>query len=198
MITIALAQFDFLVGNVQGNLDTCRALVRRARDEGADLLLFPELALAGYPPEDLLLRPGFLESCEQALDELTASVQGIDVVVGHPGRINGQRFNMASWIRDGQIVGQYAKQLLPNYAVFDEQRYFSSGSEPLVVDLKGHRIGVLICEDTWEPGPALQAREHGAELLLVPNASPYRDDKRSDREAMFSKRFAEHLALADA
>ncbi len=191
MITLALAQYDFLVGDLKGNLRRALELVGIARDSGADLLLFPELALTGYPPEDLLLRPGFLEACHDAVVRLASQVHGIDVVFGHPWMEDGKRFNAISWIRDGGVIGRCAKQHLPNYAVFDEQRYFRPGSEPMVIELKGVLVGVLICEDAWEPGPALQARELGAELLLVANASPYRDDKLLAREKMFSERYAD-------
>ena len=191
MITFALAQHDFLVGDIKGNLRKALDLVGQARDSGADLLLFPELALTGYPPEDLLLRPGFLEACHDAVERLADQVRGIDVVFGHPWMEDDKRFNAVSWIRDGRVIGRYFKQRLPNYAVFDEQRYFTPGSESLVIEIKGVRVGVLICEDTWEAQPALQARELGAQLLLVPNASPYRDDKLKAREAMFAERYAD-------
>ena len=191
MITLALAQHDFLVGDLKGNLCKTLELVVTARESGADLLLFPELALTGYPAEDLLLRPGFLEACHDAVDYLASQVQGIDVVFGHPWVQAGKCCNTVSWIRDGRIIGRYAKQLLPNYAVFDEQRYFKPGSEPLVVEIRGVRVGVLICEDTWAPGPALKTMEQGAQLLLVPNASPYRDDKLPAREKMLSLRHAD-------
>jgi len=191
LITFALAQHDFLVGGLKRNLRKAIELVAEARDSNADLLVFPELALAGYPPEDLLLRPGFLEACEDALGELAGEVRGIDVLVGHPRVENGKRFNSASWIREGRIIGRYDKQRLPNYAVFDEQRYFREGADSLVVELKGLRIGVMICEDTWEDAPALKAKEQGAQLLVAPNASPYRDDKLSAREQMFAQRHAE-------
>ncbi len=191
LITVALAQHDFLVGDIQGNLRKAADLVGAARDAGADLLLFPEMALTGYPPEDLLLRPGFIESCHRALDELVKSVHGIDTIIGHPWQEKGKCFNTVSWIRDGCVLGRYTKQRLPNYLVFDEQRYFSEGSKPLVVELKGSRIAVIICEDAWEPGPALQAREQGADLLLIPNASPYRDDKLEARRRLFSDRYAD-------
>jgi len=188
MIRIALAQYDFLVGDIAGNLDKALSLLGPAREAGADLLLFPELALTGYPPEDLLLRPGFLRTAHEALHSLAASVHGIDVVIGHPWEENGLRFNAATWIRDGEFIGQYFKHRLPNYAVFDEQRYFTEGSQPLVREIKGHLLGVVICEDCWDSEPALQARNNGAELLLVPNASPYRDSKLGVREAMFAAR----------
>lgn len=191
MITIALAQHDFLVGDITGNLHKARMLVEQAKEQCADVLLFPELALTGYPPEDLLLRPGFLDSCHNALNGLVAGVSGIDVVIGHPWREEEACFNAVSWIRNGAVIGTYFKQQLPNYAVFDEQRYFSPGSRPLVVDVQGVRIGVVICEDAWESGPIRLARDRGAELLLVPNASPYRDDKLEARREMFAERFAD-------
>ena len=188
MITFALAQHDFLVGDIRGNLCKSLDLIAAAREQRADLILFPELALTGYPPEDLLLRPGFLRSAHQALDELMTSVQGIDVLIGHPQEQQGRCYNAVSWIRDGHLAGRYFKQQLPNYAVFDEQRYFQPGSEPLVIDLNGTRIGVIICEDAWEKRPALLAAEQGAQLLLVPNASPYRDNKLDVRHEMFAAR----------
>ena len=188
MITIALAQYDFLVGDIRGNLCKTQGLIAQARNAEADLVLFPEMALTGYPPEDLLLRPGFLQAVRHAVHELTASVKGIDVVIGHPWEEQGQRYNAVSWIRNGRLAGRYFKQLLPNYAVFDERRYFVPGSETLVLELKGTRIAVLICEDTWESQPALLAKNLGAELLLVPNASPYREDKLAKRKEMFADR----------
>jgi len=188
MINFELAQHDFLVGDISGNLCKSRELIAAAQANAADLILFPGLALTGYPPEDLLLRPGFLQSAHHAVEELAASVQGIDVVIGHPWEHQGHCYNAVSWIRDGRLAGKYFKQLLPNYAVFDEQRYFKAGSKPLVMDLKGTRIGIIICEDAWEMGPAHLAVEQGADLLLVPNASPYRDDKLDDRREMFAAR----------
>ncbi len=191
MITLALAQHDFLVGDLSGNLDKALSLIDAAREAGADLLLFPELALTGYPPEDLLLRPGFIEACHLAVEDMASQVHGIDVVFGHPWLRDGFRHNAVSWMRDGRVIGRYAKQHLPNYAVFDEQRYFTPGSDPLVIDVNDVKVGILICEDAWEDGPSLAARRAGAQLLLVPNASPYRDDKLADREAMFSKRHSD-------
>ena len=191
MLTLALAQHDFLVGDIRGNLDKALRLTADARQAGADLILFPEMALSGYPPEDLLLRPGFLAETEQALVEMVAAVAGIDVVIGHPWREQGERHNALTWIRDGRVLGRYAKQLLPNYLVFDEKRYFSAGSEPLVVELGGVRIAAIVCEDAWEPGPARQARQAGAELLLVANSSPYHDDKLAARLGALAARNAE-------
>ncbi|MEJ2576990.1 MAG: NAD+ synthase, partial [Gammaproteobacteria bacterium] len=190
-LRIALAQFDFPVGDIQGNLDRARGLTAAARRAGADLVLFPEMALSGYPPEDLLLRPGFLESCHKALERFAESVEGIDAVIGHPWAEGGERYNAVSWIRDGRVLGRYFKKHLPNYLVFDECRYFSPGGDPLVVEVGGVNLGVIICEDAWKAGPARAARDAGAELLLIPNASPYRDDKLADRLQLFAERHAE-------
>ncbi len=208
MIRIALAQHDFLVGDVPGNLRKARDCIETARAAGARLVLFPELALTGYPPEDLLLRPGFMRQVHTAVDELAREVQGIDVVIGHPwmaGGVGGERdvpladspdeparqgarHNSVSWLRDGAVMGRYFKHLLPNYAVFDEARYFTPGEDALVVEVDGFSFGVLICEDAWQPGPAAKARAAGARALLIPNASPYRDDKQEDRDAVFARR----------
>ena len=191
MIRLALAQHDFLVGDVKGNLDKALLLAEQAKLAGADLLVFPEMALSGYPSEDLLLRPGFQRACMEAVQQMAKSIQGIDVLIGHPWSEAGQRFNTASWLRDGAIIGQYHKQCLPNYAVFDERRYFAPGQQALVVELKGVQMGVIICEDAWESAPALQARDAGAQLLLIPNASPYRTDKLMAREQLLAQRHAE-------
>ncbi len=191
MITIALAQYDFLVGDLTGNLGRALTCIEEARRQGADLVLFPELALSGYPPEDLLLRPGFMRRAHECLERLVKEAQGIDVIMGHPWSERGARFNAVSWLRSGKVLGRYFKQCLPNYAVFDERRYFSPGASPLVQEIDGRKLGVILCEDAWEPGPALQARRAGAELLLVPNASPYRDDKLAARREMLAARFAD-------
>jgi len=188
MIKITLAQQDFPVGDMSGNLSKVRESISIARDKGSDLILFPELAISGYPPEDLLLRPGFMHQCHDAVDQLVGDVHGIDVVIGHPWSVGTDRYNAVSWIRDGEILGRYFKQVLPNYAVFDERRYFSAGTESLVVEIKGSRIGVVICEDSWVSAPCLMAKAAGAELLLIPNASPYRDDKLVARTGMLGER----------
>ena len=177
MIKIALAQQDFPVGDMSGNLARARESIALALEKGADLILFPEMAISGYPSEDLLLRPGFMRRCHDVLDELVAGVQGIDVVIGHPWTLGDERFNAVSWVRDGVVLGRYFKQILPNYDVFDEHRYFSAGSKPMVIEKKGCRFGVIVCEDAWVQGPASDTKAAGAELLLVPNASPFRDNK---------------------
>lgn len=188
MIRIALAQLDFPVGDMTGNLARAQQNILAGIDKGADLVLFPEMAISGYPPEDLLLRPGFMHRCHDVMTELVESVHGIDVVIGHPWVEGDDRFNAVSWIRDGVVLGRYFKQALPNYAVFDERRYFSAGTNSLVVELKGTSVGVIICEDAWIPGPASMSKKAGADLLLVPNASPYRDDKLAARTKVLQER----------
>jgi NAD+ synthase (glutamine-hydrolysing) len=188
MIKIALAQQDFPVGDMTANLVRVYESISLARSRGADLILFPEMAISGYPPEDLLLRPGFMHRCHDVMDELVVNVTGIDVVIGHPWAVGAERFNSVSWIREGKVLGRYFKQALPNYGVFDERRYFSAGTEPLVVEIKGRRVGVLICEDAWVPGPALTSKAAGAEMLLLPNASPFCDTKLASRLDMLKER----------
>lgn len=187
---VAMAQLDFLVGDLAGNGRRILDAVSRARDEHkADLILFPELALTGYPPEDLLLRPGFLENADAALDELASQVSGIDVVLGHTYVTGTRVCNAASVLWDGKRAGPYLKQALPNYTVFDEKRYFSPGNEPLVVDLGGVSAGILICEDMWEPLPARMAADAGAELLIVLNASPWYREQDAERNQALKARF---------
>ncbi|NDY96158.1 NAD+ synthase [Wenzhouxiangella limi] len=192
MLKIALAQADFQVGHITANHDRILKLIRQARDEqGVDLLVLPELALTGYPPEDLVLRSGFMRRTEETLADITDQVRGIDVIIGHPRRHGEQRYNSVSWLRDGQVLGTYDKWDLPNYAVFDERRYFVPGTEPLVIEVAGVRVGVLICEDTWTPEAARAAREAGAQLLVSANASPYYRRKHLDRAEVLKSRHAE-------
>ena len=188
---IAIAQFDFPVGDLTGNLQRARDCILKAKAKSAALIVFPELAITGYPPEDLLLRPGFMRGVTEVFNELVSEVSGIDVVIGHPWEENGNRYNAASWIRHGAVIGQYFKQCLPNYAVFDERRYFTSGQDSLCIELEGVKFGVLICEDTWESDPALKAKAAGAQCLIVPNASPYRDDKFEARLGMLKQHHEE-------
>lgn len=191
MIRFALAQHDFLVGDIVGNVAKARRCIADARATGARVLLFPELALTGYPPEDLLLRPGFMSQSRAALESLIPDVRDMDVIIGHPWADEGKAYNAASWIRNGSVIGRYFKHELPNYGVFDERRYFSSGSDPLVREVDGLNVGVIICEDSWEPGPVKVAKQAGAELLLMPNASPYHEEKLLARTDMFRTRFGE-------
>jgi len=193
-LRIALAQFDFPVGAVADNAGRIATLVAQARDEfGAGLVLFPELALSGYPPEDLLLRPSFLADCEAALQRIAAATRGIVAVVGWPQAAGAVVYNAASVLRDGRVEATYRKRELPNYAVFDERRYFDVDPDggPCVFEVDGVRVGVLICEDLWFPEPLAQATAAGAQLVLVPNASPFERDKHAQRDALLAQRVAE-------
>jgi len=191
-LRVALAQCAFRVGDVAGNARLIADGIVHARDAlGADLVLFPELSLCGYPPEDLLLRPSFLAACDAALDELALQSTGIVVVVGHPLRVDGALFNALSVLRDGRVAASYRKQVLPNYAVFDEHRYFVCGDATLVVDVGGVAVGLLVCEDVWHADLVLAAAQQGAALLLVANASPFERDKHAERETMMRQRAGE-------
>jgi NAD+ synthase (glutamine-hydrolysing) len=193
-VRIALAQFDFPVGDVAGNADRICALAAEARDAfGADVVLFPELALSGYPPEDLLLRPAFLADCEAALQRIARDVRGIVAVVGWPQAAGAVVYNAASVLRDGRVECTYRKRELPNYAVFDERRYFDVDPDggPCVFEVAGARIGVLVCEDLWFPEPLAETCAAGAQLVLVPNASPFERDKHAQRDALIAQRVAE-------
>src|SRR5690348_3103786 len=195
-LRFALAQFDFPVGAVSANASRMRELANEARARNAALIAFPEQSLCGYPAEDLLLRPGFLAACEQELETLANDVDGITVVAGHPHAI-GEVYNAASVIANRDILATYHKQALPNYTVFDEKRYFRPGSEPLVFDCEGVRVGLIICEDIWEAEPAARAAANGAQLLLVINASPYDTRQAATREALLAQRARENdLAVA--
>ena len=193
MIRIALAQFDFPVGDIEGNAGRIGALAARARDEeGAQLVLFPELALSGYLAEDLFLRPAFIGRCEAALAQLAPRIVGIDAVVGHPLAEGERLYNALSWIRDGRVLARYRKQALPNYTVFDEKRYFDPGEGSLVLELAGVRFGALICEDIWEEEAARAACQAGAGALLVINASPFDPRNRLERLQVVQRRAREH------
>jgi NAD+ synthase (glutamine-hydrolysing) len=188
VLRIAIAQADFLVGDIPGNIEKILGLAVRARDEQeAGIVVFPELALCGYPPEDLLLRPSLDGRVEAALARL-AEVGGIHILLGYPARREGRLCNLAGVWRDGQCLLEYAKQELPNYQVFDEKRYFAPGTRPAVLDLCGHRVGITICEDIWHEGPAQAAREAGAELLININASPFHQGKQAERMAVVGTR----------
>ena len=190
-LRIALAQFDFPVGAVEKNAERIVAFIEEARDEyGADLVLFPELAVSGYPPEDLLLRPGFLADCERALQRVAAATHGIVAVVGWPQSAGSVVYNAASVLRDGAVAATYRKRELPNYAVFDERRYFGVDPDggPCVFDVAGVPVGLVVCEDLWFPEPLADTARAGAELVVVPNASPYERGKHAQRDALLAER----------
>jgi NAD+ synthase (glutamine-hydrolysing) len=191
-LKITLAQINLLVGDVSGNTRRIVAAACRARDmQQAQIVVFPELTLTGYPPEDLLLRPELSQRVEKALAELCQSINGIILIIGYPRRSGAALYNCAGVIRDGHLLAEYHKQALPNYGVFDEKRYFQSGDNPCVVELEGIKIGITLCEDIWVTEPARQAREAGAQVLINLNASPFHVGKQSEREAQVRQRVAE-------
>jgi NAD+ synthase (glutamine-hydrolysing) len=188
---LAIAQINCVLGDLAGNAANILRYAEQARQQGAQLLLTPELSLCGYPPEDLLLRDGFYRACEQALADLAGKLSGIAVVVGHPHEQGGKRYNAASLLRDGAVAATYLKYALPNYSVFDEERYFDHGVEPCVFEIGGISFGLNICADVWKPEAALLARDAGAQVLLVLNASPYAMYKRESRYRAIRERIAE-------
>ena len=188
-LRIAIAQLDFLVGDVAGNARRVLEAAREARDRlGANAVVFPELTLSGYPPEDLILRRDFLAAVETALERLAREIDGITVILGFPEATDAGVYNSAAVIRDGNIQRTYRKQRLPNYGVFDEKRYFRPGDAPCVFELGGVPVGLTICEDIWQPGPVEQSAAVGARLILNLNASPYQAGKVRDREAVVRER----------
>jgi NAD+ synthetase len=216
-VKIAVAQINCVLGDLAGNAARIADCAERAKAAGAQVLLTPELSLCGYPPEDLLLRDGFFRDCAAALEQLAAAVRGISVVAGHPQLAGGRRYNAASLLREGKVAATYRKRNLPNYTVFDEERYFEPGGEPVVFEANGVKLGINICEDLWgEQGPveagasagahggasAQQrktwradaprlARAAGAQVLLVLNASPYHTGQHASRLLVARNRAAE-------
>ncbi len=192
----AMAQLNLVVGDVDGNTSRIIATALAARDrDRTELILFPELAVCGYPPEDLLFHSGMRLKVARALERLRREVAGITLIVGYPEYEAGRIYNAAAVIRDGRLVANHRKSCLPNYRVFDEKRYFTPGTEATVIDLGGVAAGVLICEDVWEEEPARRARAAGAQLLLVINASPYEVGKQLQREDTVVRRRALETAL---
>jgi NAD+ synthase (glutamine-hydrolysing) len=189
---IALAQLDLFVGDVDGNVRRIIDAAAAARDdERANLIIFPELALSGYPPEDLLFHAGMRRRVAEGLARARQEIKGIAALIGYPEYAEGRIYNAAALVRDGELLANHRKQCLPNYKVFDEKRYFTAGSAATVVDLDGWRIGVLVCEDVWEPDPAGATVAAGAQLLLVINASPYELRKQIQRETIVRERVRE-------
>ena len=212
-VRIALCQANLPVGDLAGNVDRVRARIHEARDRGADVAVFPELSLTGYPPEDLLLKPGFVREAAAAVRALAEGVTGIVGLVGIPDPAadgagaprdaGAPLHNGAAVLADGRIAATFHKHHLPNYAVFDERRYFRPGHEALVIDLGGPRLGVTICEDIWAPGGPAEwaALDGGAEVIINLSASPYHRGKGREREALFAARCVEHrcfLAFCNA
>jgi NAD+ synthase (glutamine-hydrolysing) len=212
-VKVALAQINVTVGDIAGNAQRIVEFSRRAHADGARLVLFPELSLCGYPPEDLLLRPAFMQACAEALAgcaKALADLEGLHVVVGHPHQFGDrgdvrsksvavqQRYNAASVLAGGRVLATYCKRELPNYQVFDERRYFASGRDaaqpPAVFEVDGVRFALLICEDAWFDEPADTAKAAGAQVLCVLNASPFHLGKLEEREARMADR-SRHVGL---
>jgi NAD+ synthase (glutamine-hydrolysing) len=193
LVRVALAQLDCVVGDIPGNAARIEDAIGRAREAGAHLVVTPELALTGYPPEDLLLKEHFLADARAALDRLSRGCREVVALVGFPER-EADVFNAAAVLADGRVAGVYRKVFLPNYGVFDEQRYFQSGEVAGTFDLGPARIGVTICEDIWESGPpASDEATAGAALLINLSASPYHAGKGAERERMVMQRARDHL-----
>lgn len=188
---LAIAQINCVLGDLTGNIAKILHYAEQAKQQGVQLLLTPELCLCGYPPEDLLLRNGFFQACVHGLNDLAGKVFGITVVVGHPHEANGKRYNAASVLQDGKIIATYCKHELPNYSVFDEERYFEHGTEPCLFTLGKVCFALNICADIWQPEPARQAKDAGAQILLVLNASPYAIRKQESRYRAVEERIAE-------
>jgi NAD+ synthase (glutamine-hydrolysing) len=190
-LRIQIAQLNFLVGDIEGNTEKLLSTARAARGR-ADAVIFPELTLTGYPPEDLLLRSDFIARVEQALQRILDEAHGVHLIFGYPLRRDGQLYNLAGVVRDGELIAEYRKQMLPNYSVFDEKRYFSPGSEAVLFPLNGVQVGLSVCEDIWEPQPMAQAVATGAELILNLNASPFHTGKAPEREQLVQERARQH------
>ncbi len=187
-LRIALAQLDLLVGDIDGNIQKIIQSSIKARDElKADLVIFPELSITGYPPEDFLFREAFLEKIEDAMNTLKKEVKDIYLLVGTPQKRGTQLFNTCALIYNGEIVATYAKQKLPNYGVFDEERYFDRGTQSCVVNIKDVPVGLLICEDIWHEDAVEATIQKGAKILLSINASPFEVDKDARRQQLIQK-----------
>ena len=193
LLRIALAQIDPTVGDIDGNAAKIVDWSARARDESADLVLFPELTVTGYPPEDLLLKTHFLDAARAVLDEIAAKTRGIVTMVGFPERADDV-YNSIAVLAEGRVAAVYRKIHLPNYGVFDEQRYFQAGDTPATIELGGVSVGLTICEDIWEPGPPATAEAlAGAQVLVNLSASPYHRGKGPERERMLVQRARDNL-----
>ncbi len=188
-LRVVLAQLNFMMGDFPGNLNKMIDAATRARDEfSADIIVFPELCVTAYPPEDLLLRKSFINDANKALYEFIARVNNIHCIVSHPHATPQGLLNAISVIHNGTILARYGKQHLPNYGVFDEARYFIPGNAPCVVPINGIPVGIVICEDLWLPNPSEQAATQGARFILSPNASPFEIDKHEKRLDVISAR----------
>ncbi len=185
MLKVAIAQLNVVVGAIEANtdliIDYCIAAYTQQK---CDLIVFPELVLTGYPPEDLLFRPELIPRIEQALKRIQSTIENIDILLGTPQLINSKMYNSAVWIHEGAIINITNKMHLPNYSVFDEKRYFSAGTEANIITIKNIAVGVLICEDIWYEQPVLELKSKGAKLIININASPFHIGKQAEREQL--------------
>src|SRR3954454_14089418 len=194
-LRVSLAQINSTVGDISGNAKKIREYIDRARDEGTQLVLFPELALTGYPPEDLLLKTHFVDTAGAALEDIARETDDIVVILGFPER-RDDVYNAAAVLAEGRVQAVYRKMFLPNYGVFDENRYFQSGTEPSLIELNGIAIGLTICEDIWEPGPpATSEALAGAQVIVNLSASPYHAGKPLERERMLTQRARDNTCI---
>lgn len=195
-LSIALGQINPLLGDIDGNCEKIIQTAIQARDRlEADIIVFPELCITGYPPEDLLLRPQCHDLVERALAQISEAVRDIVVVVGHPLMTNAGLYNCATVLHNEQILARYRKQHLPNYSVFDERRYFTPGTDSVVFSYQGVSIGLAICEDLWHAGPMTDLAAAGAEFVLCLNASPFHQDKATERVSTLHQRQEQEAAL---
>ncbi|ERP96475.1 NAD synthetase [Marinobacter sp. ES-1] len=192
-LRVVMAQLDFLVGDIPGNTELVLKATQQAQEQHqADIVLFPELCLTGYPPEDLLLRPSLDLRIAEALERLQQANLEPAMVIGAPVRSGGLLYNAAVVVEKGEIRGRYFKRCPPNYQVFDEKRYFAEGRDTLVMDIKGVPVGITVCEDIWKDGPLEDAAAAGAQLILNLNASPYDIDKQARRKALLERKAADN------
>ncbi|MGZ0076814.1 NAD+ synthase [Methylomonas sp. YC3] len=195
-IKIALAQLNLTVADIQTNTGKILAAAEQAKQRQADLVVFPELCVTGYPPEDLLFRPDFIHQAQQAVAEIAKKIAGITLVIGYPMQQDGRLYNTAMALRDGETLAVYRKQALPNYGVFDEQRYFSAGDQTCLFTVKDSQLALTICEDIWQPGIIAKNRAAGADIILTLNASPFHAGKMQQREDIICSQIkAEQIPL---
>ncbi|HEY9182118.1 MAG TPA: nitrilase-related carbon-nitrogen hydrolase, partial [Gammaproteobacteria bacterium] len=189
---VGLAQINTRVGAIDANTGKVLDYAARARAQGCDVVLFPELTLCGYPPEDLLLHRGLRSRVAAALTTVRDQVRGIAVYVGYPEYEGDVIYNSAALLRDGQVLANHRKVSLPNYAVFDEKRYFAPGDRATVIDLDGVKLGLIICEDVWVPASCRAPAEAGAEAIVVINGSPFHRTQQQTREQVLARRAEEN------
>ena len=188
-VKVALAQINLTVGDIAGNTEKIISYSAQARDDlDADLVIFPELSICGYPPEDLLFHASLRCLVENAMAKISESISGIAVLIGFPEYSQGKIYNACEVIHDGKILAHYRKQSLPNYSVFDEERYFTRGNDASIFTLNGIRIGLNICEDVWNVGPMDSAHSAGAECIIAINGSPFEKGSQATRETQVKKR----------